>query len=360
MFISKKSLLFLLIFLSLSIFAETGENYKIEEGKLKGSLYKIATPQKWNKKLLLIAHGGRPKKSPLSADFKIKGTENETLLKQGWMIAETSYRRNGIIINDAVEDLKNLYDFIVKKSGKPQRTYILGASMGGEIVVKIAEEKKDRFDGVIAVGAALLCADEYKVMCEDKENLDKHSFKPQIPILFFSNITELTEVTEYVKRSKENAVLWTSPRRGHCNINGPEKEIALKAIENWVDNSKKPGKKTVKVDVNRKNSTARHDKGKVYAKVLKISKVYGSFDVDLTRKDLEKAGIKQDSYLWIGFKDKKFKTYLGYTYSDVKEGEWITFVTAADYLKVARNWENAQKLLGCKEGDEVYFEVLKK
>lgn len=360
MFISKKSLLFLLILLSLSVFAKTDESYKIEEGKLKGSLYKIATPAKWNKKLLLIAHGGRPEKAPLSADFKIKGTEKETLLKQGWMIAETSYRRNGIIINDAVEDLKFLYDFIVKKSGKPEKTYLIGASMGGKIVVDIAEEKKDRFDGVIAIGAALLCADEYKVMCEDKENLDKHSFKPQIPILFFSNITELTEVTEYVKRSKKNAVLWTSPRRGHCNVNSSEKEIAIKAITDWVDNSKTPEKKTVKVDVNRKNSTARHENGKVYAKVLKVSKVYGSFNVDLTRKDLEKAGIKQDTYFQIGFKDKKFRIYLGYTYDDVKQGEWITFLTAADYLKVARNWENAQKLLECKEGDEVYFELLKK
>jgi hypothetical protein len=357
----KSKFLFLLILLTtFSVFAGAGKNYTIEEGTVKGSLYKIATPKKWNKKLLLIAHGGRPKKAPLSADFKIKGTEKETLLKQGWMIAETSYRRNGIIINDAVEDLKILYDFIVKKSGKPQRTYILGASMGGEIVVKIAEEKKDRFDGVISVGAALLCADEYKVMCEDKENLNKHTFRPQIPILFFSNITELTEVTEYVKRSKENAVLWTSPRRGHCNINGPENVMAVKALTKWVERSEKPVKKDVRIDVNRKNSTARHENGKVYAKVLKVSKVYGSFNVDLTRKDLEKAGIKQDSYLWVGFKDKKFKTYLGYTYSDVKQGEWIIFVNAADYVKVARNWENAQKLLGCKEGDEVYFEVIKK
>jgi hypothetical protein len=28
-------------------------------------------------------------------------------------------------------------------------------------------------------------------------------------------------------------------------------------------------------------------------------------------------------------------------------------------VKVARNWENAQKLFGCKEGDEVFFEVLR-
>ena len=341
------------------LFKKTGENYTIEEGTVKGSLYKIAIPKKWNKKLLLIAHGGRPAKAPLSADFKIEGTEKGILLNEGWMIAETSYRRNGIFVNDGVEDLKILYDLIAQKKGKPDKTYIIGFSMGGKIVVKIAEQKKDRFDGILSIGVALLCEDNDKSMCEDKKNMKKLTFKPQIPILFFSNITELTEVNEYIEKTKKNAVLWTSPRRGHCNINGPEGAIAVKALTKWVERSEKPVKKDVRIDVNRKNSTAKHKNGKIYAKVLKVSKVYGSFNVDLTRKDLEKAGIKQDSHLWVGFKDKKFKTFLGYSYGDVKQGEWITFLTAADYLKVARNWENAQKLLGCKEGDEVFFEVMK-
>ena len=192
-----------------------------------------------------------------------------------------------------------------------------------------------------------------------RKNMNRHTFKPQIPILFFSNITELTEVTEYVKRSKKNTVLWTSPRRGHCNINGPEKEIALMAIENWVENSKKPGNKTVKVDVSAKIQQQNIRMEKFLPGCSKSARLTEVFNVDLTRKDLEKAGVKQDSYFQIGFKDKKFKIYLGYTYSDVKRGEWISFITAADYVKVARNWENAQKLLRCKEGDEVFFEVIK-
>lgn len=67
------------------LFKKTGENHTVEEGKIKSSLYKIAIPKKWNKKLLLIAHGGRPKKAPLSADFRIESTEKETLLNKGWM-----------------------------------------------------------------------------------------------------------------------------------------------------------------------------------------------------------------------------------------------------------------------------------
>ena len=37
--------------------------YTVEEGKLEGSLYRIAQPRKWNNKLLLIAHGARQEKA---------------------------------------------------------------------------------------------------------------------------------------------------------------------------------------------------------------------------------------------------------------------------------------------------------
>ena len=41
---------------------------------------------------------------------------------------------------------------------------------------------------------------------------------------------------------------------------------------------------------------------------------------------------------------------------DVKEGEWVAFLTAEDYLQIAINWGDARKELGCKEGDEVVIE----
>lgn len=357
------SILFFCLALCLSVFAvEKTKPYKVEEGQIQGSLYKLAIPQKWNKKLLLHAHGGRPENAPLSADFQIDKSFEEQLLKEGWMIAETSYRRNGIFVQDGIDDLKILYDFIVKKQGKPDKTYINGWSMGGQIVVKIAEEKKDRFDGVIAVGAGLLCEDNDPSMCENKDNFKKHTFKPNIPILFYSNINEISEVQEYIAKAGANnilTVLWTSTRRGHCNINDDEQLKALRSITGWVENGKKPADEKVLIDVHRTDSKARHEAGRVYGKVVDVHPVYFNMTADFSRSDLEKAGIKQDLFFYVGFKDKKFKIFLGYSYDDVKEGEWIAFITAEDYLKVARNWANAQKELGCKLGDEIFLEQIK-
>ncbi len=168
--------------------------YKIETGMLGGALYKIAIPKEWNRKLIIHAHGGRPEKAPLSADFKISGTYSEALLEEGWMIAETSYRRNGVFVQDGVEDVRALYEFIAKHHSKPLNAYIIGASMGGKIALRIAEEERHQFDGILAIGAALLCEDNDISMCEDKSNLDKLKFQPNIPILFYSNINEIDDI----------------------------------------------------------------------------------------------------------------------------------------------------------------------
>lgn len=332
--------------------------YTVAEGKLDNSLYKIALPQNWNKKLLLIAHGGRPETAPLSADFEIEKTYLEELLKRGWMVAETSYRRNGIFVTDGVADLNSLFDFIVKEQGRPGKAYLAGASMGGKIAVKIAEEKPGRFDGVLAVGAALLCDDNGTSSEKNRKYFKKHTFKPGIPVLFVSNVNEVDLVKEYAGRArkkKSDAAVWTVVRRGHCNVNDSEMLKALGSLEQWVEKGVRPLEENLSIEMRRADSTARHADDRVYA-LVRVDPAYGNLTADLTGSDLAKAGIKQDSYFNVGFKDKKFKVFLGYHYADVKKGEWVAFLTADDHLQIAMNWANAQKELGCKEGDEVFIE----
>ena len=55
----------------------------------------------------------------------------------------------------------------------------------------------------------------------------------------------------------------------------------------------------------------------------------------------------------MGFADKSFSVYLASTYSDVPEGDWVAFMTAEGYLKIARNGANANQTLGCKKGDTI-------
>lgn len=358
--ISRLSLAFVALF-AFSI-ANAGEKavYTVTQGKLGGAFYKIALPQNWNKKLLVIAHGGRPETAALSVDLEIENTYLAELLKEGWMVAATSYRRNGIFVTDGAADLNDLIDFISREHGRPERTYLTGASMGGKIAVKLAEGTPGRFDAVLAVGAALLCDDNGTSSEKNMESFRKLTFKPNVPVLFLSNVNEAGLANEYVALASSNtanAAVWTAVRRGHCNVNDSEMLKAMRALVDWLEKGRKPANEKVSIEMSRAKSGARLEKGRLYCRISHTDPAYGNLTADVTRADLEKAGIKQDTNFNIRFKDKKVRAFLGYHYADVKKGEWVAFVTAEDYLQLAMNWANAQKELGCKEGDEISLEA---
>ena len=52
-------------------------------------------------------------------DLHPERAANRALLNEGWMVATTSYRRNGIIIADAIDDLDALRAFIADTYGEP-------------------------------------------------------------------------------------------------------------------------------------------------------------------------------------------------------------------------------------------------
>lgn len=347
------------LFAVANIHAAEKSTHTVVEGKLGGCLYKIAQPNNWNKKLLLLAHGGRPEKNPLSADFKIEGTYLEKMLEDGWMVAETSYRRNGIFVSDGVEDLKDLFEFIAGKYGRPGKTYIEGTSMGGKIALQLAEEPKGRFDGVLAIGAALLCDDNGTSSEKNMESFRKHTFRPSIPVLFVSNANEVGLVNEYAALASTNTAntsVWTAVRRGHCNVNDAETRKAFGALQAWVEKGVKPDAESLAIDVRRDKSSARAEQGRLFIRINRVDPAYGNLTADAARSDLEKAGIRQDAYFNAGCKGKTARVFLGYHYADVKKGEWVAFVTAEDYLQIAISWGNAQKELGCTEGDEISLE----
>jgi alpha-beta hydrolase superfamily lysophospholipase len=55
------------------------------------------------------------------------------------MVATTSYRRNGLVVADAIADLDALRAYIAQAYGEPERVILEGESMGGLIVTIMAE-----------------------------------------------------------------------------------------------------------------------------------------------------------------------------------------------------------------------------
>jgi hypothetical protein len=61
-----------------------------------------------------IAHGYRPESIPLVAHLVPEQFAYQSLLNQGWIVAKPSYRRNGIVVVDAIADLDNLRAYVAR------------------------------------------------------------------------------------------------------------------------------------------------------------------------------------------------------------------------------------------------------
>jgi hypothetical protein len=99
----------------------------------------------WNKYVLLHCHGCRPVGIPLVADLDVKdGLYAELIqvmafcfdlilvcvpsfhcglvvcrVQAGWVVGMSSYRREGLIVRDAMSDVDNLREFVVRQFGAP-------------------------------------------------------------------------------------------------------------------------------------------------------------------------------------------------------------------------------------------------
>ena len=117
-----------------------------------GALYRICMPFIWNNDLLVWAHGyvdpQEPLKIPDEEYYNYSLSEVANLL--GYAYATTSYRANGLVVPDAVEDLAELVNIFFSEYGEPEHVYLVGASEGGLITALSIEQYPDTYSGGLA------------------------------------------------------------------------------------------------------------------------------------------------------------------------------------------------------------------
>lgn len=128
-------------------------------GEIHGAPYRILVPANWNGTLLVYDHGYRLKArhagevDDRSANFE--GLEPVALF-YGYAVAMTAYRDNGWVIEDGIKDTKNLTLFFRRQVARPDRTILVGTSMGTMIAFKSMEKFDEIYDGAVcgcAIGA---------------------------------------------------------------------------------------------------------------------------------------------------------------------------------------------------------------
>jgi pimeloyl-ACP methyl ester carboxylesterase len=124
------------------------------DGSLEhGALYQICFPVDWNGDLVLYAHGYVSADRGLGVpDDQVGGQSAASAVNSlGYAYAATSYRANGLVGPEAVEDLIQL-EATVRRLYRPDpgKALIVGVSEGGMIAALAAERHPDRFDGALA------------------------------------------------------------------------------------------------------------------------------------------------------------------------------------------------------------------
>ena len=120
------------------------------QGELGGAGYIIETPPvgAWNGELVMWAHGYAGEGLELRVDPPGYGMRQH-LLDLGYAWAASSYDANGYNIESGVRSTQELVREFRRLVGKPQRTYLAGASMGGHVTVRSIEQYPGLYDGAL-------------------------------------------------------------------------------------------------------------------------------------------------------------------------------------------------------------------
>lgn len=118
-----------------------------------GALYRVCFPASWNGDLVVYAHGYVAAGAPLAVpDDRIEGQSIAQVVNgQGYAYAATSYRANGLVADQAVDDVAQLVDEVRRRfTPDPARSFVVGVSEGGLVAALAAEQRPDRFSGALA------------------------------------------------------------------------------------------------------------------------------------------------------------------------------------------------------------------
>ena len=124
-----------------------------------GAFFLIAVPTGYNGRLVLWNHGySLPPPAPLTAADPFPGAL--VVLQLGFAVAASSYRPDAIGLGgwaakDGAEDTEHLRQRFVEIFGRPEQTFVVGASLGGLITAEMVERFGRGEDGRLNYDGAL-------------------------------------------------------------------------------------------------------------------------------------------------------------------------------------------------------------
>ncbi len=349
----------LLVFLSLAFTALRAADFALSTGRLEsGALYTIAKPARWSGRVILLAHAQRATEHPLHASLQESRALLRGLLDRGWLVATTSYRRNGVILKDAIDDLAALRRQVAAAHGEPSRVYLLGEAMGGAIVTRMVESQPDDYAGAVAISP------EFQL--SEPEPTVGLTLQPRRPLLLLANDSELDGPRGYANtasRAPFPPALWRIARHGHANINSVEKLAALDAVARWVEEGRRP----------EPNADATHapgigpsqiefapDDSSGAGRVTAILPGSGDLVVNFQPADLARLGVKPRTRFALVIGERVIRVFYRTSTAQMKREEWFGYPDADGWFALSVSRGNAAAVSGLRVGDTVVLRRLAK
>ena len=132
-----------------------GQTFEGQTGD--GALYAVSVPENWNGRLVVYVHGIVDPGAPIAVPTAQDGFN---LLRDGWLaagyaIAASSFSENGYALKTSVQRTHQLRGLFTAHVGIPERTYLVGHSLGGLAVLALAEQYPGQYDAALPVCAPL-------------------------------------------------------------------------------------------------------------------------------------------------------------------------------------------------------------
>lgn len=124
------------------------------EGELgQGALWALDVPANWNGDLVVWLHGYTNPAAPIA--LPSFGPMRDAMLAQGYAVIASSYSENGYSVKTGMIQSHLLSGIFTSKVGRPDRTYLVGVSLGGIIGALLIEKFPEQYDGGLLVSGIL-------------------------------------------------------------------------------------------------------------------------------------------------------------------------------------------------------------
>lgn len=124
-------------------------------GALDNAAFRIEIPDGWDGgDLVLWAHGFRGFETEVYADSPTRALR-QALLEEGVAWAASSYSENGYVPGIGADDTLALKRYFEAEFGEARNVYLVGASMGGNVVSLALENHPGEYNGALSLCGAL-------------------------------------------------------------------------------------------------------------------------------------------------------------------------------------------------------------